>query len=127
MKTISRWMAGAAAAASLLGAPVMAQGYNTYPVGAPPPGQGTYQTPAPPQPEERGEPDFRGALAPYGEWVMVPGLGEVWRPSERVVGPGFQPYMSGGHWVYTDYGWSWESDYPWGWAPFHYGRWVYRP
>jgi hypothetical protein len=124
MKTWARWFTGAAAAASLASAPVLAQGYNNYP-GAPPPGQGTY---APqPQPVEQDELDFRGTLSPYGEWVMVPGVGEVWRPYERVVGAGFQPYGSSGHWVYTDYGWSWESDYPWGWAPFHYGRWVYRP
>src|SRR5205085_7126584 len=53
--------------------------------------------------------------------------GRVWRPSEGVVGVGFKPYATGGHWVYTDYGWSFESDFPWGWAAFHYGRWALDP
>jgi hypothetical protein len=38
--------------------------------------------------------------------------------------PDFSPYLTGGHWVYTDYGWTWVSDYAWGWGPFHYGRWY---
>jgi hypothetical protein len=67
---------------------------------------------------------FYGTLAPYGEWVYVDGYGRVWRPSVAVVGPGFRPYGPGGYWVYTDYGWSFESDWSWGWAPFHYGRWY---
>ncbi|HKD42405.1 MAG TPA: DUF6600 domain-containing protein [Myxococcaceae bacterium] len=67
---------------------------------------------------------FYGTLAPYGEWVYVGSYGRVWRPSVAVVGPGFRPYGPGGYWVYTDYGWSFESDWSWGWAPFHYGRWY---
>jgi hypothetical protein len=71
------------------------------------------------------DPDsFRPVLTNYGEWVEVPGYGTVWRPYARVVGVDFVPYSSGGHWVYTDVGWVWESDYPWGWAAFHYGNWV---
>ncbi len=67
---------------------------------------------------------FVTALAPYGEWVDVGSYGRVWRPSPAVVGVGFRPYGPGGHWVHTDYGWSYESDWEWGWAPFHYGRWY---
>jgi hypothetical protein len=67
---------------------------------------------------------FVTALAPYGEWVDVGTYGRVWRPSPAVVGVGFRPYGPGGHWVHTDYGWSYESDWAWGWAPFHYGRWY---
>jgi hypothetical protein len=67
---------------------------------------------------------FEGALTPYGDWVFVNDYGRVWRPSPDVVGVGFRPYATGGHWVYTDYGWSFESDWDWGWAPFHYGRWF---
>jgi len=144
MRTWARWITGAAAAATLVGGSALAQGYNSYP-GAPPPGQGTYAQPQPgydqyDQGEQYDQDDqddrgwdrddslnFRGSLSPYGEWISVPGVGEVWRPYERVVGAGFQPYASSGHWVYTDYGWAWQSDYAWGWAPFHYGRWVYRP
>jgi len=133
MKSWGRWIAGAAAAASLASAPGLAQDYNAYPSG-PPPGQGTYQ----PQPQTQGGYDqygeydqdglnFRSTLSPYGEWISVQGIGQVWHPFERTVGSDFQPYATAGHWVYTDYGWTWQSDYPWGWAPFHYGRWVYRP
>jgi uncharacterized protein DUF6600 len=129
MKTWARWLTGAAAAASLASAPALAQDYNSYPGAAPPPGQGAY-APQPPEQQQydqgQGDLDFRGTLSPYGEWIDVPGVGEVWRPYDRVVGTDFQPYSTGGHWVYTDYGWTWQSDYPWGWAPFHYGRWVYR-
>ena len=67
---------------------------------------------------------FVTALAPYGDWVYVGSYGRVWRPSAAVVGVGFRPYGPGGHWVHTDYGWSYESDWEWGWAPFHYGRWY---
>jgi hypothetical protein len=67
---------------------------------------------------------FYDSLAPYGEWLYVGHYGRVWRPRVSVVGLGFRPYTTGGHWVYTDYGWSFESEYEWGWAPFHYGRWL---
>jgi hypothetical protein len=67
---------------------------------------------------------FQPVLAPYGQWITVPGYGLVWQPSPAVVGVDFVPYTDG-HWVYTDAGWLWVSDYSWGWAPFHYGTWVY--
>jgi hypothetical protein len=65
---------------------------------------------------------FYDGLSPYGNWVNYPNYGYVWMPD---VAPGFVPYATAGHWVYTDDGWTWVSDYPWGWAPFHYGRWNY--
>jgi hypothetical protein len=65
---------------------------------------------------------FYDALSPYGRWVDYPGYNQVWIPN---AGGDFQPYYNNGHWVYTDYGWTWQSDYPWGWAAFHYGRWFY--
>lgn len=65
---------------------------------------------------------FYNELAPYGQWVQHPYYGMVWLPS---AGPDFQPYVSGGHWIVTEYGNTWVSDYPWGWAPFHYGRWIF--
>lgn len=68
--------------------------------------------------------DFRSTLDPYGNWVDDPTYGTVWVPSATVVGDGFTPYVSGGHWAYDD-DYVWVSDYDWGWAPFHYGRWVY--
>jgi hypothetical protein len=65
---------------------------------------------------------FYDDLSPYGTWVEYPNYGYVWIPSGV---PGFSPYATGGHWVLTDDGWTWDSDYPWGWAAFHYGRWDY--
>ena len=77
---------------------------------------------------------FRDALAPYGQWMEDPNYGTIWMPNPNVVGGDFQPYQTGGHWVY-DNDYTWVSDYDWGWAPFHYGRcfqypgrgWVWVP
>lgn len=63
---------------------------------------------------------FYDELSPYGMWVDYPNYGYVWIPKGH---PGFSPYATAGHWVFTDDGWTWVSDYPWGWATFHYGRW----
>lgn len=68
--------------------------------------------------------DFRSTLDPYGIWVDDPVYGTVWVPSASVVGTGFTPYVTAGHWDYDD-DYVWVSDYDWGWAPFHYGRWVW--
>ena len=65
---------------------------------------------------------FYDELSPYGLWVDYPNYGYVWIPNGN---PGFSPYATAGHWIFTDDGWTWVSDYPWGWAPFHYGRWDY--
>ncbi len=65
---------------------------------------------------------FQNSLRPYGRWVNHGTYGKVWISNVR----GFKPYQTGGHWAYTDYGWTWVSDYNWGWAPFHYGRWSYE-
>ncbi len=65
---------------------------------------------------------FYDQLSPYGQWVDYQNYGYVWIPN---VEPGFTPYATDGHWVYTEIGWTWVSDYSWGWAPFHYGRWDY--
>jgi len=63
---------------------------------------------------------FYNDLSPYGNWMNYGDYGYVWIPNQA----GFRPYYSNGHWVYTNYGWTWASDYNWGWAPFHYGRWM---
>ncbi len=73
------------------------------------------------------EGDFGASLSPYGEWVVTPHFGRVWRPSPVVVGVEFEPYATGGSWVYTDAGWVFESEYPFGWAVYHYGRWYRDP
>lgn len=65
---------------------------------------------------------FYNSLKPYGRWMNNSTYGQVWISNDR----NFVPYSTGGHWAYTDYGWTWVSDYDWGWAPFHYGRWNYN-
>jgi len=75
-----------------------------------------------PQVQISGSISFYDELSPYGRWVSYPGYDQVWIPN---AGRDFRPYYTNGHWVYTDYGWTWMSDYSWGWAAFHYGRWLY--
>lgn len=66
---------------------------------------------------------FYESLTPHGTWVLDKELGWVWQPREVAVDVEWRPYCQGGHWVWTNCGWYWESNYKWGWAPFHYGRW----
>lgn len=66
---------------------------------------------------------FHDNLQAYGKWTNHPKYGQIWIYNHA----GFTPYSTDGHWVYTQYGWTWVSDYPWGWATFHYGRWAYEP
>jgi hypothetical protein len=65
---------------------------------------------------------FYDEMGDYGTWVDNPDYGYVWVPN---VDQDFRPYVTNGHWVFTDYGWTWSSDFEWGWAPFHYGRWTW--
>jgi hypothetical protein len=67
---------------------------------------------------------FYDELAPYGSWIDYPEYGYVWIPRVSV---DFHPYATQGHWVMTNYGWTWVSDFRWGWAAFHYGRWAFEP
>ena len=69
---------------------------------------------------------FYSDLAPYGSWVDLQGYGWCWQPTAVAVNTTWRPYCDGGHWIYTDSGWFWQSDYTWGWAPFHYGRWYHH-
>ncbi|MDF2692684.1 MAG: putative prolin-rich transrane protein [Labilithrix sp.] len=72
--------------------------------------------------------EFKPALDGHGAWVEDASYGTVWVPSKEEVGADFQPYVSAGHWTYSDTSdYVWVSDYSWGWAPFHYGRWVLLP
>jgi hypothetical protein len=65
---------------------------------------------------------FYEALDPHGEWVEVERYGYCWQPRGGDKA-GWRPYQDG-HWVYTDYGWTWDSQEPFGWATYHYGRWA---
>jgi hypothetical protein len=70
--------------------------------------------------------DFRPTLDPYGYWIQHPSYGLVWVPRRDIVGDGFSPYVTNGHWELDTTGqWVWASDYPFGSVVFHYGRWAY--
>src|SRR5262245_12795178 len=64
------------------------------------------------------------SLSPHGAWLVSAQYGRVWHPSVAVAS--WNPYYDG-HWVYTDFGWTWVSDYSWGAIPYHYGTWVVEP
>jgi hypothetical protein len=92
------------------------------PEGTPPPG-----TPPPQQyPDDRWDSsgqdvsDYYSYLGPQGFWVSYAPYGNVWIP--RGVDYLWRPYTLG-HWVYSDYGWTWMSGERWGWLVYHYGRW----
>ncbi|MBK8549966.1 MAG: hypothetical protein IPL53_02465 [Ignavibacteria bacterium] len=46
----------------------------------------------------------------------------VWRPYG--INSYWNPYYNGS-WVFTSYGWIWNSYYSWGWGPYNYGRWYF--
>ena len=77
-----------------------------------------------PQPDDVNINYFYNTLTPYGSWVNIDGYGQCWQPTTVIYNPSWRPYCDRGRWVYTDYGWYWDSDYAWG-ATFHYGRWFY--
>lgn len=97
---------------------------SAYPPGQePPPGESGQGE----DPEEASElqASFEPTLSPYGTWTEDPTYGRVWMPAPEVVGDSFVPYASNGHWVESEFGWTWVSGWDWGWAPFHYGRWAH--
>lgn len=65
---------------------------------------------------------FYSSLKPYGEWIYVDNDFLVWKPFG--VHRHWKPYFEG-RWVWTRYGWYWDSYEPFGWAVYHYGRWIY--
>ena len=65
---------------------------------------------------------FYTSLAPYGTWIEI-GFGTpVWRPT--MMKRNWSPYYQG-QWIYTNYGWYWDSYEPFGQVVYHYGRWYY--
>jgi len=70
---------------------------------------------------------FYDTLAPYGNWIMIDGYGWCWQPTVVVIHAGWHPYCHHGRWLYSDWGWYWQSDYTWGRIVFHYGRWFRHP
>ena len=65
---------------------------------------------------------FYGSLSPYGEWIEIDYDLYAWRPA--YVSKRWAPYTVG-RWVWTTYGWYWDSYEPFGWATYHYGRWHF--
>ena len=65
---------------------------------------------------------FYTSLSPYGTWIEI-GFGTpVWRPT--MMKRNWSPYNQG-RWIYTNYGWYWDSYEPFGYVVYHYGRWYY--
>lgn len=73
--------------------------------------------------------DIYGAddLSSEGEWIDIPGYGNVWRPYASTISRyvDWSPYRYGTWRWMSPYGWIWVNDEPWGWATYHHGRWFY--
>lgn len=65
---------------------------------------------------------FYSHLAPHGVWMEFDDGLIVWRPT--IIRRGWAPY-SLGRWIWTDYGWYWDSYENFGYITYHYGRWFY--
>jgi hypothetical protein len=65
---------------------------------------------------------FYSQLSPHGTWIELEAGLVVWRPA--FVRRGWAPY-SMGRWVWTEYGWYWDSYESFGHIVYHYGRWYY--
>jgi len=61
----------------------------------------------------------------YGNFMTVPGYGNVWQP--YFIGAGWSPFQDGGWAYYPGFGYMWVSGYPWGWMPYNYGNWAFAP
>jgi hypothetical protein len=62
-------------------------------------------------------------LAYWGEYVVVPSYGRVWRP--YFVNLTWSPFADGAWIWYPHAGYVFVSSYPWGWAPYRYGSWIF--
>lgn len=65
---------------------------------------------------------FYSSLSPYGTWIEIGYGTPVWRPT--MIRKTWAPYRMG-QWIYTDYGWYWDSYEDFGYITYHYGRWYY--
>lgn len=65
---------------------------------------------------------FYTHLSPYGIWMEFDDGLIAWRPT--IMRRGWAPY-SYGRWIWTDYGWYWDSYESFGYITYHYGRWHY--
>ena len=67
---------------------------------------------------------FYDELDPYGQWAWHPRYRLCVAADDGVAR--WRPYTVG-RWIYSDYGWYWDSREPFAWAVYHYGRWGYDP
>lgn len=65
---------------------------------------------------------FYSNLTHYGSWISIDYGVYAWRPT--IINRTWAPYKMG-RWVWTDYGWYWDSYEPFGYIVYHYGRWHY--
>lgn len=65
---------------------------------------------------------FYSNLSPYGNWISIDYGVYAWRPT--IISRSWAPYKIG-RWIYSDYGWYWDSYEPFGFIVYHYGRWHY--
>ncbi|MCX7875331.1 MAG: hypothetical protein N2321_04080 [Melioribacteraceae bacterium] len=65
---------------------------------------------------------FYSSLKNYGEWIEIDRDLYAWRPV--YVSHLWKPYTRG-RWIWSSFGWYWDSYEPFGWAVYHYGRWYY--
>ncbi len=65
---------------------------------------------------------FYTNLTPHGTWIEIGNGIVAWRPT--IMHRRWAPYTLG-RWVWTDYGWYWDSYEAFGHIVFHYGRWFY--
>ena len=66
---------------------------------------------------------FYDVLREHGTFIDTDRYGTAFCPHPDLVGADFQPYRRG-HWVMTEYGWTFTSDLKISWVTDHYGRWV---
>ena len=66
---------------------------------------------------------FYDVLREHGTFIDTDRYGVAFCPHPDLVGADFQPYRRG-HWVMTEYGWTFTSDLKISWVTDHYGRWV---
>lgn len=77
----------------------------------------------PPRPRQVPLEAFYDVLREHGTFIDTDRYGTAFCPHPDLVGADFQPYRRG-HWVMTEYGWTFTSDLKISWVTDHYGRWV---
>jgi hypothetical protein len=69
--------------------------------------------------------DVVEALGDQGEWSTLPNYGPAWHPRADIVGPKFEPYVTGGTWILRDGRPYFHSRWSWGEMVFTSGNWTF--